>query len=244
MVSFKEFLAEKARKQKEPDWPDADYSSGYAELRDFQRLFTLKPDRLELQLFVPKRRDPKQAERAQQDRRWREAGRELEAQLKEEKPPVLSGFREQPPGDNKPHNAFWTSTALQNPDGTYTSDWYMYVQRTFPSWQTDYGYLFEIKKDALVFESDRLEQFYDWADRVGKMTKPVPDWASKYYDSTRLRSNFPWDILARHFDGVHHFTTYRDNDFTYGWDVESTAWFNTNKLIYKGAVRLGYGDDE
>ncbi len=174
MYSFKSFLElqEAKRKPKEPDWPDADYSSGYSQLRDKQAYLTRKD--LGLQLFVPKRRDPKKAEEFARNRRYWDAVKDIEdenkAKLKEERPPILTGFSESPPGDNKPHNSFWTSTAIKRGVG-YTSRWYEYVQNTFPQWQTDYGYLFEVKSNALVFESHHLEQFYEWAETYGRMTK-------------------------------------------------------------------------
>lgn len=245
MYSFKYFLEldEAKRKPKEPDWPNQ--SSEYSQLRDKQQYLTRK--NLGLQLFVPKRRDPKKMEKLRRDRDWWAIKKEFpDEQLKEEAPPILTGFTESPPGDNKPNNSFWTSTAIKRGVG-YTSDWYEFVQRVFPDWQTDYGYLFEVKPNALVFDSSYLDQFYDWAETYGRMTKDVPDYYKNEYGSSRMRSNYPWDTMARYFDGVNHRggSGYgRHDEFTYGWDVESTAWFNTNVLTYKGAVRLHHVDDE
>jgi hypothetical protein len=247
-ASFKDWLmAEAKRKPKEPDWPDADYSSGYDSLRQMQA--SLSHRNLGLQLFVPKRRDPaKELELARNARYWavrKEIDDEEKAKLKEEKPPVLSAFRESPvAGDNKPSGAFWTSTAIEEANGTYSSDWYQYVRDNFKTWQTDYGYLFAVKSSALIIPTSYLEDYYNWAERVGR-TKEQREFYKNSYGSDRMRSNFPWDQLSRHFDGVHHFG-HRSDEFTYGWDVESTAWFNTSVLEYKGAVRLwnGYHEDD
>lgn len=244
--TFKQWLLQEAKKKvKEPDWPDADYSSGYSQLRDMQK--SLTKDNLGLQLFVPKRRDPKKMEELKRNRRWWDAVKDVEneekAKLKEEVAPILTGFTESPPGDNKPNGSFWTSTAIKRGVG-YTSRWYEYVQNTFPSWQTDYGYLFEVKSNAMVFESDYLDQFYEWAESYGKLTKQNSEYFKNSRGSDRMRGNYPWDTMARYFDGVHHSGYSMGDEFTYGWDVESTAWFNTNVLTYKGAVRLHHIHEE
>lgn len=252
MISFKDFLYEAPRKPKvppEPSWVD-DHEAGLGALRDMQQYNTKKPDRFRLQLFVPKRRDPKILDQRKHDMWWRETGREVEAELKakdlkEETTPILTSFTESPvQGDNKPSRAFWTSSAIKRKGG-YTSEWYELVKNRFPEWQTDYGFLFEVKSQALVFESEYLDHFYDWSERTGRNTKEVSDWAKNYYGDTRMRTNYPWDTLAKHFDGVTHPYDRRSDEFTYGWDVESTAWFNTKMLTYKGAVKLdNYGDIE
>lgn len=242
MLSFKDFIAldEAKRKPKEPDWPEADYASGYSQLRQKQEYLTEKSMRL--QLFVPKRRDPKKAEQLKRDRDWRDIKKQFpDENLKESIPPapVLTGFKESPPGDNKPGGAFWTSSVIEKPGNRYTSRWYEYVKTNYPDWQTDYGYLFEVSDSALVFSSSHLDQFYQWAENHGKLTQAASDWAKNQDEETLMRSNFPWDTMARYFDGVHHLGyTSRSYDFRYGWDVESTAWFNTNVLKYKGAVKL------
>lgn len=253
MISFKDFLYEAPRKPKVPPespWSE-DYESGLSALRDMQEHLTKRTDRMSLQLFVPKRRDPKIIDARKRDLWWRETGREVEAEmkakeLKEETIPILTSFAESPvQGDNKPSGAFWTSSAIKRKGG-YTSEWYEFVKNTFPEWQTDYGFLFEVQPQALILESEFLDRFYDWSERTGRNTKEVSDWAKNHYGDTRMRSNYPWDTLAKHFDGVWH-GGYRHNEFTYGWDVESTAWFNTKMLKYKGAVRLldgSYEDDD
>jgi hypothetical protein len=242
-MRFKDFLYEK-KKVVEPAWAD-DYESGYARLKDLQKYCAEK--NMGPQLFVPKFRDPKLMKKRMDDVRWREVKREIPDEVKESASiPILTTYKEQPPGDNKPSNAFWTSTAIPLKDGRYTSDWYKFVHRVFPEWQTDYGYLFEVDHSALVMKSGDLDQFYEWVEFAGKITKEVPDWAKREWSATRMRTNYPWDVLARHFDGVrHHGYSHGYDDFTYGWDVESTAWFNTKYLKYKGAVKLStYEDDE
>ena len=241
-MRFKDFLNEK-KKVVEPAWSD-DYTSGYARLKDMQN--HLREKHMRQQLFVPKRRDPKLELKRKQDRDWREVKKQFPDEIKEESIPVLTSYRESPPGDSKPAHAFWTSSAIALKDGTYTSDWNKLVHNTFPEWQNDYGYLFEVDTSAIVLPSRDLDQFYEWAEFAHKFTKEVPDWAKSEWSASRMRSNYPWDILARHFDGVHHggYGGGGYDEFTYGWDVESTAWFNTKVLKYKGAVKLSVYDDE
>lgn len=236
-------LFEAPRKPKEVPWPEE--HSSFSSLRDIQSRFSSNRVPNSLQLFVPKHRDPAIEIDRKRDARVRHAGRELET-VKEETVPILTAFHDSPPGNNKPNHAFWTSTAVKRNDGTYTSDWYEFVKDRFPKWQTDYGFLFEVKSTALVMESDYLDYYYEWAEKEGQMTRAVSDWAKEHGSPEfKMRSNFPWDTMSRHFDGVHHVSSYYGrNEFTDGWDVESTAWLKTDKLIYKGAVKLFHGDED
>ena len=247
--TFKQWLiheairSRKPKKNPEDDWV-GDYASGYGDLRSMQSALT--EDNMRLQLFVPKRRDPKLELSRVRDRRYREAKREVEAELKEERPPILTAFNESPvKGDNKPSGAFWTSTANKKSNGEWSSDWYEYVRNTFREWQTDYGYLFAVKPNSMVINTGYLEQYYEWAERAKRLEKNA-EYYDREYGSTRMRGNFPWKELSKHFDGVHHngYSSHGGDDFTYGWDIESTAWFNTSVLEYKGAVRLWHGYDE
>lgn len=238
MINFKEFLNEKAKKVKEPDWPDADYSSGFSKLRDMQN--HLRKKHVGLQLFVPKRRDPAIVRAWETQARLRQVRRDMEA-VKEEAPPILTSYTEAPPGSNKPSEGFWTSTARPEANGTYTSDWYEYVKTNHKTWQTEYGYLFEVSSSAMVFDISYADQYYEWAMDKNRMSIPKSDWMHDYSPDD-MRFRFPWDQLAKHFDGA-WFNGYSSSyggssDFTYGWDVESTVWFNTKVLKYKGAVRL------
>lgn len=244
MLTFKQFLREAPRKKKVDDDWIRDYPSGYGSVRDMQEYMSWNPHKSgrELQLFVPKRRDPDEEKRRASERRYYQTRREQEAEeakLKEETIPVLTSFKEQPPGNNKPGNAFWTSTALKTAHG-YTSDWYRFVEQRFPEWQTDYGYLFEIKPGARIFDLSFHDRFYEWAMQHDKMSvaPTSSEWIRPFSDSD-MRYRFPWDTLAHHFDGVHTFGN-DERGLSYGWDVESTAWFDTSVLTYKGAVRLAH----
>jgi hypothetical protein len=73
---------------------------------------------------------------------------------------------------------------------------------------------------------------------------------SDYYDLENgsegwdnLRSKFPWDQIVEHWDAVYvpHPSTSLDYGlgFTYGWDCESTVWFNPQaSLTMVGKVKI------
>ena len=69
----------------------------------------------------------------------------------------------------------------------------------------------------------------------------------QYYQDNKelsMKTIFPWDQIVKHFDGVWH-SGYSDQGFMYGWDVESTAWFDTSFLQLVGEVPVaGYDDDD
>jgi hypothetical protein len=253
-MNLRQFICEAPRKPKaikEPDWPDADAASGYGKLRDIQSRFNHDMGRNKLQLFVPKRRDPAVQLDRERDRRLWAADKDIRDGVKEAiavpPSPVLTGFSESPPGDNKPQHGFWTSSALSRKNGEYTSDWFELVKKRFPEWQTDYGYLFEVQSNALVFDLEYADMYFEWAlshDRVKTPHRDYNGWEGSRDD---MRSRFPWDSLGHHFDGAYcnGHGHYDSDHFTQGWDVESTAWFNPSVLKYKGAVKLfAYGEDD
>ncbi len=248
-MKLSQLITEAPRKKVvEPSWAD-DKESGYAELRDIQKSLSWRPFRgdFQPQLFVPKKRHPDDVRANEVRARLRQVAKELEAEkakLKEEAPPILTAFNEAPPGYNKPQEGFWTSSAINN-GGTWTSDWFNFVKINFPRWQTDYGYLFQVNNNARVFDLSYADRYFEWAFKTGQVKVPDDEYYIRHGWPTEaaMRIKFPWDLLARHFDGAHH-SGYNSDDFTQGWDVESTVWFNTGVLKYRGAVKLTQSEDE
>jgi hypothetical protein len=154
--------------------------------------------------------------------------------------PILLGRAPSPPGDNKPHATFWTSTAKKLENGSYTSSWVNWVSNNQPEWMSDTGYLYRVKPNSIVL---RLDSDYDAENLVGafknlgRVTEVDPS------DIAVMYKIFPWDQLAKHFDGVHHYP-YGRNEFLYGWDVESTAWLNTDVLELIGEVPIGLNNED
>ena len=166
----------------------------------------------------------------------------------ESAPPILhAGKAVSPPGRNKPVANLWTSTARKRGDGTYTSAWSQWTESNQPNWFSDVGYLYRIKPGALILGLDSDRQ----AERIFSMfmalKTPNPDWDEFNKDREfTMMKKFPWDEVIKHFDAVTHsgasrYSGYgyeRGDTFMYGWDVESTAWFDTSFLEYLGPVKV------
>lgn len=156
----------------------------------------------------------------------------------EEARPILTGMQsDSPPGSNKPRHCFWTST-LRKVGDRYTSEWVDYVCGNAPDWHGPKGYVYEISPSARILTLDNdydAKTIYDLYHKMGANV----DRENMYRDSWDLRKDFPWDWIRKHWDGVNHRTGLGDRQgFTYGWDCESTAWFNTDVLKFKGTVPI------
>ena len=145
--------------------------------------------------------------------------------------PIIGPSRSNvPPGRNKPHAQLWTSTAIKNHNGTWTSDWVDWCEYEMPEWISPKGYLYKVKPGArvLYFSEDMAEDLYRMFN--GKsISHPVSG-----------INDFPWDKINNHFDAVHIEKNKVENSygFTYGWDVESTAWFDPSFLTLVGEVPI------
>lgn len=147
-------------------------------------------------------------------------------------------------GGNKPDQGFWTSTAHQRDGGkTWASDWLTgYLHDNASEWIPENGFLFEVIGTPRIFDITYADRFFDWAEQYEKID--IADNARSYGRQLTMRLHFPWDELAKHFDGAHFDGGGGGSEeFTYGWDVESTVWFDMQHLKYKGAVKLWAGED-
>jgi len=162
----------------------------------------------------------------------------------EEASPILKPGKATPgPGYNKPNTDLWTSTGKKTKDG-WTSGWVQFAASNHRKWVAEVGYLYKVKPGAVILElnnDDDVERVYDAFVNLG-MATPI-DYDLSYGSPGRLTKNFPWDAIARHFDGVRH-SGYSRDGFMYGWDVESTAWFNTSMLELVGEVNIDAWSDE
>jgi hypothetical protein len=151
-------------------------------------------------------------------------------------------------GSNKPVADLWTSSARKLSDG-YTSQWVEWVRYNMPKWHNDVGHLYQVKPGALVLELRSNYDFREILDVFAELHDTPKlydtDTYQKYTDDEMaLRTHMPWDKVAFHFDGVHVSGNSGYGDMTYGWDVESTAWLNTDMLVYKGQVNISKGQDD
>jgi len=182
---------------------------------------------------------------------WERGPKELSAtgqaddhQVAEAAPILIPGRAVSPPGTNKPVANFWTSTGTKTSDG-WSSDWSRWVHDEQRNWFSPQGYLYKVKPGAIILElnsSRDAERVFHAFSKLGRTNEP-PEYYRNDVEGA-MQFTFPWDQIARHFDGVWH-GGYRDQGFMYGWDVESTAWFDTSFLQLMGEVPVtGYGYDD
>ena len=152
--------------------------------------------------------------------------------LGEAAPILKPGKAESPPGDNKPMNAhLWTSTAKKTDNG-WVSSWSAWVNNNQPKWYSNTGYLYKVKPGALILPLDNdyeIRRILNVYQDLGRAKQSDP--TDSYYDYYEMRRYFPWDEISKHFDAVHHYG-FHNSEFLYGWDVESTAWFDVSFLEY------------
>ena len=168
--------------------------------------------------------------------------------------PILYTGRSPGIGNNKPNSILWTSTAKKMPDGSYTSDWVRYVHESGLTDINAVGYLYKVAGNANTLrldhtgDAERIYRIFQSMDR-GAQAEFDPqnrDIGGTYY----LQKDFPWDEIAKHFDGVYHNNSsiggygYDSIPFTYGWDCESTAWFNPSVLTLLGEVKITAPSEE
>lgn len=134
--------------------------------------------------------------------------------------------------DLKPDAERWTSTAIKR-GNTYTSQWVEWCWREgkmTQQWIAPRGILYRIQPGAKILHigSDAM------AIQVAKILGHT-------FPSLYARLHYPWELLKEHFDAVHYPARLRrkfDNILMSLWDVESTAWYNTNYLQEIGQVAV------
>ena len=149
------------------------------------------------------------------------------------------------PGNNKPGGSyFWTSTAYKV-GNKWSSDWNRWVLSNQSDWSSDVGYLYKVKPNALILGLDGdydAEDIYRAFTDLGRVDTKARDHEEAYGYRTSMRLSFPWDEVTKHFDAVHHRYAGRDSEFMYGWDVESTVWFDNRFLQLVGEVPVVQDD--
>jgi len=130
------------------------------------------------------------------------------------------------------YSIIWTSTAQQQNNG-YTSDWVEWCKHEMPQWLSNKGILYKVKPSARILSMNTDKDAFRIAQHYGVQSpKNSMDWIT-------WSSKFPWDEVENDFDGIHHIPASRmSNILMSSWDVESTAWFNTNNLENLGQVNV------
>lgn len=144
--------------------------------------------------------------------------------------------------DFKPMAKRWTSTAeLRAWGGTplkssYSSAWVEWVNNNMPEWGSDVGLLYKIESGAKVLNMGSDATALKISKILGK------DLSGNKW--SRL-SEYPWEEIGKHFDAVRYparlsgkWGSRSENILMSLWDVESTAWYNTDKLTLIGKVKI------
>jgi hypothetical protein len=158
--------------------------------------------------------------------------------------PVLNPAKVPPvPGRNKPTGSFlWTSTAYKMGD-KWSSDWNKWIISNQPDWSNKVGYLYKVKPGALILRLNSdydVEEVYDVFRGMGRIQDT--DDKYKYGQMNGMQRDFPWQEISKHFDAVTHQSPYSRGEFLYGWDVESTVWFDPGFLHLVGEVPVSSYD--
>jgi len=126
-----------------------------------------------------------------------------------------------PPGDNKPKNCFWTSSAIKQPSGKYSSAWYRYSRNDNVTGKFGkIGYLYKIKPGTCIlelsdyYEAESIYKIFTDLERGNVSLNDEEEWErlnkSKWnrghnvVPSKLMMKDFPWTDIAKHFDGVYH----------------------------------------
>ncbi len=144
------------------------------------------------------------------------------------------------PGERKPENGFWTSTATEE-NMVWSSAWSEWTRKEMPQWSSDKGILFYAKEGAKILElntdKDYKEIYYLYVD-LTDTTHPDEDDYGEGFDAQKIHRNFPWGWVAENWDAVHTTNPSRSGLHMASWDVESTVWFNMGALGKVGDVQV------
>lgn len=120
----------------------------------------------------------------------------------------------------KPMGAFWTSPRTDD-----SCDWLDWCQYEMPQWIGEMAVLYSVSPKARILEL---------TDHATLCAKYPLDWDYK--------PAIDWSRVAEEYDGAHYVPegNWLDciNGGFYGWDVESTAWFNMDVLRLERFVHI------
>jgi hypothetical protein len=134
----------------------------------------------------------------------------------------------------KPRASIWTSTAIPMGENTYTSQWAEWCQENMAQWLSPKGQLYQVQPGARVLNigSDQA------ARKIAKLL-------NHELQGYSIIDSYPWDKIGQLVDGIRYPARLRgslgsrlDNILMSMWDVESTAWFNRDRLRLIGEVNV------
>lgn len=120
---------------------------------------------------------------------------------------------------DKPENAFWTCTLKKDPTSSKsTTAWIEWCRENgLNFWLGTSAAQFKVSETAKIFNIDSTEK-YEY------LLKNVPHAEDDNY--------IDWERVATEFDAVHC----TEDFYIPGWDCESTAWFNRDKLAFQKSI--------
>lgn len=126
----------------------------------------------------------------------------------------------------------WTSTAIKNSDGSYTSDWANWCRSEMPEYISKKGILFKILPNVRMLsmntdlDARRIKSFYTGVKQPGELHK-----------------DFPWKEIRKDVDAIHHLPQGWSDGFGMmgTWAAESTVWFDQQFLQKIGECRITPG---
>lgn len=141
------------------------------------------------------------------------------------------------PGDRKPENGFWTSTATEE-NMVWSSAWSEWTRREMPHWASDKGILFYAKAGAKILELNTDDDYREIYHLYVDLTDTTHPDEEGDMGGMKIHNNFPWDWVAENWDAVHTTQPNRWGLHMASWDVESTVWFNMGALGKVGEVQV------
>jgi hypothetical protein len=134
----------------------------------------------------------------------------------------------------KPRASIWTSTAIPLGENTYTSQWAEWCQENMAQWLAPKGQLYQVESGARVLNIG--------SDAAARKIARILGHELRVYS---IIDDYPWAKLGQLVDGIRYPARLGG---TWGngspgilmsmWDVESTAWFNKDKLQLIGEVNI------
>lgn len=200
-------------------------SGGYLETPDFA-----------FQLFIPRH-----------EKEWKGLPKRLLTQR------VAASGKSADSRHNKPAGAFWTSTFGLDDDGQPASDWDQWMRNNMHESHLSSGVVLRVLPTANVKHLTTKEEAEAFLDEygvpgtvsqvMGEKPRREPDWSGggPWWGLFQMVPDWPW--VYREFDALHLEGGALRHPAFYGWDAESTAWFNTDHLEEVEQVQMPKAED-
>tara|TARA_B100000131_G_scaffold323076_1_gene379646 strand:+ start:2008 stop:2556 length:549 start_codon:yes stop_codon:yes gene_type:complete len=130
---------------------------------------------------------------------------------------------------NKPIGGFWTSGYRKS---IKASDWSEWKRMKQPEWRTGFGAVFQVVGNPKLAVVNNNKDYEKLLKKYRNDLTDICGTSGPYY--------LNWHALAKDYDGF-RLTFKGSRDFIPGvheWDVESTVWFNMNKLEFLGTTKV------